>query len=142
MDYNSHVILARCRETGLFDPKCRVDSCRVIGTCVETSLKLAYRPQVGHMVIPLAVQSPLNLTTVVFKDVKLAREHRVMKRLAVLASPDDAASALRIVTESMKRLQGHPYHLEVCATDKRFCIELGSVFLDLGFLNSASYQGC
>ena len=100
---------------------------------MEASLKLAYRPQVGRMVVPLVVQSASNLTSVVFKDVKLARERRVVKRLAAQVFPDDAAIALRIVTESMKRLQKHPYNLKVCATDMRFCIELGNAILNPRF---------
>ena len=127
------MIEARNHETGRFDSTCYVDSCRVIGAAVEASLKLAYRPQVGRMVVPLVLQSASNLTSVVFKDVELARERCVVKRVAVRAFPDDAAFALRVVTESMKRLQKHPYNLEVCATDMRFCIELGSAILNLRF---------
>ena len=133
MDYRSQVIEAHNHETGRFDSTGHVDCCRVIGAAVEASMKLAYRPQVGRMVVPLVVQSASNLTSVVFKDVKLARERRVVKRLAVQVFPDDAAFALRIVTESMKRLQKHPYNLEVCATEMRSCIELGNAILNLRF---------
>lgn len=127
MDYRSHVIEARSRETGQFDANCRVDSCRVIGVAVEASLKMAYRPQVGRMVVPLVVQSAANLNSVVFKDVRLAGKPRLLKRLAVQVFPDDAAFAFRIVVESIKRLQNHPYNLEVCAADIGLCIELGTV---------------
>ena len=133
MDYRSHVIEARNHETRWFHSTYHVDCCRVIGAAVEASLKLAYRPQVGRMVVPLVVQSASNLTSVVFQDVELARERRVVKRVAVRAFPDDAAFALRIVTESMKRLQKHPYNLEVCATDVRSCIELGNAILNPRF---------
>ena len=132
MDYRSQVIEAHNHETGRFDSTGHVDCCRVIGAAVEASLKLAYRPQVGRMVVPL-VQSASNLTSVVFQDVNLARERRVVKRLLVQVFPDDAAFALRIVTESMKRLQKHPYNLKVCATHMRFCSELGNAVLNPRF---------
>ena len=66
MDYRRQAILTRSK-SGKFER--RVDACQVVGAAVESSLKLAYRPQVGLLPVPLAFQQPVHIPRVSLRDV-------------------------------------------------------------------------
>ena len=116
MDYKTHAIQMRNRETGLFAGDL-VDSCQVVGAVVECSLRTAYRPQPGILPVPLVVQDVALFPRVIFKDVLPPRHSEPCRTHAVQVYPTDAELGLKIVRGILERLQSDPYRLEVATVD-------------------------
>jgi len=116
VDYKKTCILARTLKTGLFDDN-RLGSCHVIGVVVEASLKLAYRPAVGCLPCPVAMQTALMFASVTFHDVLLEGETHARDTLDVKVWPKDADRALAVVRALLSKVQSHPYQLEVLSAD-------------------------
>ena len=117
MDYKTCRILVRSKRTGKFEDDSKVEACLVVGSVVETSLKLAYRPQLRTLPIPLIIQGPSCFPAVTIKDVLPPEYKRAVPSLSVTAHPSDATLGLKVVTESMTLLLQSPYNLEVCTAD-------------------------
>lgn len=114
MDYRRQAILTRSKN-GKFES--RVSACQVVGAAVESSLKLAYRPRVGSLPVPLAFQQPVDIPTVSLKDVLPPGHTRAKASHDVQVFPRDAELALKVSKECVSKFQLPPYNLEVNTVD-------------------------
>jgi len=117
MDYTRHKIQACSPATKKFDGEYFVNSTLVVGALVEASMRLAYRPAIGTLQVPLVAQSPQTFTKVDLKNVIPPGASKAVKSFPVKAFRDDVDKALRILREGMGKLQEEPYRLEVAAVD-------------------------
>lgn len=94
----------------------RLDDCCVVGKSAEHALKLAYRPEVGRLPIPLPLQRAADLEILLVSQTR--QDGRPSLRpVSVRVPPSVATLALRVATEAVQRLQGPPYNLEVLSVD-------------------------
>lgn len=93
-----------------------VNTCCVVGMAVEQSWKLAYKPQVGTVPIPLHCQAAADLATVHISDVIPEGEHSA-RRVQLAVPTADATLALKVAKDVVAMLQGQPYNLEVLTAD-------------------------
>lgn len=90
--------------------------CCLLGKAVEAALKLAYRPGVGQLPIPLQCQAPCDLREVTFSDVLREGERRA-SAVTVKVSLQMAEQATKIAMDVVAKLKGRPFHLEVLTVD-------------------------
>jgi hypothetical protein len=111
---------AICLETknrqGIFDGQ-RVDSCQVIGKGVEVCLKLAYRPAVGLIPVPLPLQTSSLVPSVHLHDIFVPGHSKASPSLLVKVFPSDAQKAIDISQDVVQKLMGPPWHLQVLSVD-------------------------
>ena len=115
MDYKRSKIVIRSKN-GCFENE-RVSSCSVVGSLVEASLRLAYRPRVGEMPVPLSLQRPAHFPVVALRDVLPPGYQRAASSIDVKVYPADAELALAVAKDGVSKLQRPPYNLEVNAAD-------------------------
>ena len=87
----------------------------VIGKAVECCWKLAYRPEVGFLPIPVEVQRPFDIQTVTFS--RLYLDDAWIGRKPVLVHEKDAVMALKIAREVMCVFFAPPYSMQVLTSD-------------------------
>ena len=94
----------------------RLDDCNVVGRSAEHAWKLAFRPAIGRLPIPLSLQRAADLEILPVSQVW--HDGRPSPRSVSVRVPSNVASlALRVATEAVQRLQGPPYNLVVLAAD-------------------------
>ena len=116
IDYRWRLIQVRIRSNGEFAGDV-VGSCHVLGAVVEASLRLAYRPEVGSLPHPLAMQSAVLFPVVMLRDVLLAGEMHARKSLEVKVYPEDAYLTLAVARSGLLKLQCCLNYLEVLSVD-------------------------
>ena len=108
MDYKQHKILARSKKTGKFEEDSRVRSCLSVGSGVEAYLRLAYRPAVGAMPVPLQFFKPEQVTTVALRDVLPPRYQRAARSWDPKDFPKDAQLTLKVAQGGLSELPSQP----------------------------------
>lgn len=84
----------------------------IVGKAVEDALCLAFRPPVGKLPLPLALQKPSDLGRVVFYDV-LRPGHQAAERVTVNVPVSDALTAIAIGEDILRRFGAFPFAMEV-----------------------------
>ena len=115
LNYKAVVLLTRNKQ-GAFDGE-KVGSCQVVGKAVEVSLKLAYRPAIGVLPVPLRLQTSSLLPVVALHDIRLPGSQRASKSVDVKCFPSEAEKAIEINKAGLKKLMGPPWHLQVLTAD-------------------------
>ena len=87
----------------------------VIGKPLECCWKLACRPEVGFLPIPVEVQRPSDIQTVIFSRFYL--DDAGIGRKLVLVHEKDAVMALKIAREVMCVFFAPPYSMQVLTCD-------------------------
>ena len=115
MNYKEHAILVRSKHNGKFES--RVECCRVVGAALEACLRLAYRPAVGAIPVPLQFLTPEHITAVALRDVLPPGYHAPVQTWTTQVFPEDAQLALTVLRDGLSKLVSPPYNLEVNTCD-------------------------
>ena len=88
----------------------------VVGKAVEQSWRLAYRPSVGVLPLPIDLQEPLDIPSVKFANVTRSRCEKLGTR-DVEVTEFDSALAIEISQTVVRKLCGVPYGFQILTVD-------------------------
>ena len=92
-----------------------ITPCVVVGKAVETSWKLAYRPEPNRLPIPVELQTPNDLSEVTFSNLKDG--DKPIGRAVVQMTLQDAILAIKVSQAVLREFTNPPYCLYVLTTD-------------------------